>query len=133
MTPTGAGRARLFVQIAIVLKGKSVIPWIGRWLLASQPRWFTHLDAHETIDGDSMILMVQERVLRKQEAKGVSWRDAFFMPTSSDMCAPKGAPLSFPSSFFNLFNCFFVSLFIYSLLLGAFPAVFLAISIPLSV
>jgi hypothetical protein len=98
MTPTAPGRARAFVDICLIIKGKSSIPWIGQLIFGAQPRWFTHLDAHETLDGDSMLLYFQERILSRQEGRGASWKDTYFMPTSSDMCVF--------GTCFSCFSCF---------------------------
>eukprot|EP00884_Botryococcus_braunii_P017730 jgi/Botrbrau1/4640/Bobra.33_2s0011.1 len=44
MTPTAPGKARAFVEICFMVKGKSPIPWIAQLIFGAQPRWLTHLD-----------------------------------------------------------------------------------------
>ena len=58
-TPTAPGRMRIFAHIGFFSSGKGTLPWFVENVLSRMPRWMTHLDAHDTLDGDNMLLHYQ--------------------------------------------------------------------------
>lgn len=53
-------------------------------MCSTTPTWRRHLTQNTFVDGDTMFLAIQERLLKGQAHKG-KWQAAYYLATPSDL------------------------------------------------
>lgn len=69
-----------------VLVRKSTMPKLTSFLVNTwRPKWINHMESTTVLNGDMVLLCEQTNKLREREEQGVTWKSAYFCPTTADI------------------------------------------------